>query len=109
MKTTIDYCIGIHQSTGMRMTEFRDIITELPDGYEECSPADQARVADALHVVEVARAEAKSRLNATGASVCKMDEWDVENADTLFHAASEDADTFCCVYNAAAESLRAFS
>jgi hypothetical protein len=108
MKTTIEYCIGIHQSTGLRITEFRDIITELPDDYE-CSREDKDRVAQALHAVEVARAEAKSRVNATGASACKMDEWDVENGDTLFDAASEDADTFCCVYNAAAESLRALN
>lgn len=108
MKTTIDYCTGIHEATGLPMCELRDIITELPDDYRECPQEDQERVAAALHRVEVARTEAQSRMNrGPFANPSPIALWEEEWLDRLFDAAREDADTFVSEYTQAAEAAEA--
>lgn len=104
MKTTIDYCTGIHE-TGMMMTELRDVITELPQGYGDCPQDDKDRVSSSLHRFELAILESRSRMNAAGQDSEAVDQWLSEHEDELFDAANEDPDFFCSVYDAASESL----
>lgn len=107
MKTTIDYCTGIHPS-GMRETRLLEITTELPEN--DFPTEDKPRVLASLHAFEVALAEARSRRNASGlADGVEMDAWLEAHEIELFDAGQEDADTFCEVYSRLTAELAAIA